>query len=398
MIRTHRRTIRLLALGTALCAASACSTSPALLDWDLRPEGAGAFSTADEARAATASRPAPDAKGIISYPGYQVAVARSGDTVASVANRIGIPPTELARYNAVAEDAPLNAGEVLALPQRVGSAGTGPGAPAGTPIQSGTIEVTPLSGGATDRAGSGATAAAPAKPGVLPGGVEPVRHRVERGETAYTIARLYRVPVQSLAEWNGLGPDLSVREGQYLLIPVPQGTGAALLSGPVTVQPGEGSPTPPPPSASKPLPAEKLAPAAQPAPDTPPSPDLKKDRTAASAARFAMPVDGAILKGFDGRKNPGIDIGAPAGSPVRAAADGTVAATTKDINQVPVIIIRHADNILTVYGNVDGIKVGKGDTVKRGQTIAAVRAGNPAQVRFEVRNGIAAEDPMPYLQ
>ena len=46
---------------------------------------------------------------------------------------------------------------------------------------------------------------------------------MQRGETAYTIARLYNVSAKSLAEWNGLGPDLAVREGQYLLIPVVAG-------------------------------------------------------------------------------------------------------------------------------------------------------------------------------
>ena len=125
---------------------------------------------------------------------------------------------------------------------------------------------------------------------------------------------------------------------------------------------------------------------------------MEKDRTAASAARFALPVDGAILRGFDGKKNFGIDIGAPAGSTVRAAADGTVAAITRDTNQIPVLIIRHADNILTVYGNVDGIKVAKGDRVKRGEPIAAVSAGDPSQLHFEVRSGIEAVDPMPYLE
>ena len=50
--------------------------------------------------------------------------------------------------------------------------------------------------------------------------IDPVRHRVESGETAYSIARLYGVSVTALASWNGLGPDLAVRENQELLIPI----------------------------------------------------------------------------------------------------------------------------------------------------------------------------------
>ncbi|MDX1743214.1 MAG: peptidase M23, partial [Ruegeria sp.] len=56
------------------------------LDYDLRGN-VGGFSTTDAAQAATASRPAPDARGVISYPTYQVVVARRGDTVADVAAR-----------------------------------------------------------------------------------------------------------------------------------------------------------------------------------------------------------------------------------------------------------------------------------------------------------------------
>jgi murein DD-endopeptidase MepM/ murein hydrolase activator NlpD len=305
-------------------------------------------------------------------------------------------PAELATYNAMPPNAPLNAGEILALPRRVDASATRTaGATAGAPIQSGTIEVTSLASGAINRAQSGGTATAPVPAPLAPGGVEPIRHRVERGETTYSIARLYNVSAKSLAEWNGLGPDLAVREGQYLLIPVSLDGGAPVE---VLTQPGQGSPTPPPPSAAKPLPAEKVTPAARPAPETPPSPNLEEERSAASAARFAMPADGSIMRGFVAKKNPGIDIGAAAGSPVKAAADGTVAAITKDTDQVPILVLRHADNILTVYANIDGIKVAKGDTVKRGQTIAVVRAGSPSFLHFEVRNGIDAVDPMPYLE
>ncbi len=387
--------LRFLTLGTALGVLAACSDT-GTLDWDLRPQGQGAYSTAEAARSATANRPAPDARGVISYPGYQVAVARRGDTVASVAARVGIPPGELASYNAVSPDAILNNGEVLALPRRVGeSAPGGTGSMAGTPIQSGTIEVTALASSAIDRAQASGTGSASAPAPIAPGGVEPIRHRVQRGETAYTIARLYNVSAKSLAEWNGLGPDLAVREGQYLLIPVVTDAGPA--TEPLT-QPGTGTPTPPPPSAAKPLPDEKVTPAAQPAPDTPASPDMGKQRTGASATRFVMPASGSIIRGFDGSKNKGIDIGAPAGSPVKAADAGVVAALTVDTNQVPTLILRHAGNILTVYASIDAISVKKGDKVARGQTIAKVRNVNPAFLHFEVRKGVDAVDPVPYLE
>ena len=48
---------------------------------------------------------------------------------------------------------------------------------------------------------------------------EPIRHKVSRGETAFTISRLYNVSIRSLAEWNGLDSNFTIREDQYLLIP-----------------------------------------------------------------------------------------------------------------------------------------------------------------------------------
>lgn len=86
---------RLLALLPLAGVLAACQ-SP--LDYDLRGQ-LGAFNTATAAQSATSSRPAPDGRGLITYPSYQVAVAQRGDTVSDVAARIGLPPEEVARYN-----------------------------------------------------------------------------------------------------------------------------------------------------------------------------------------------------------------------------------------------------------------------------------------------------------
>ena len=382
---------------TALMALSACTNSG--LDWDLRG-GNGALDTSDAALQATGPRPTPDGRGVISYPGYQVAVARRGDTVASIAARIGMDAGQLAKYNALQPGDSLREGEVLALPSRVGAA------PAGG-VMGGVIGATPpsTSGGPVDVSTIATTAldrvdaSAPAKPpaATVIGGNEPVRHRVARGETAFSIARNYNVSAKSLADWNGLGADLGVREGQMLIIPV-AGAKAPVVAAPKETVPGAGSPTPTPPSAKKPLPDETVAPASEKPKATPASPDLGTERTKATAAAYAMPVQGKIIRGYAKGKNDGIDISASAGAAVQAAAAGSVAAVTKDTTGTTIVVIRHADGMLTVYGGVDGLKVKKGDKVTRGQTIAAVRAGNPALVHFEVRKGVESTDPMAYLQ
>lgn len=364
---------------------SACSNSTAL-DWDLR-SGAGSLDTSDAALDTSDARPNADQRGVISYPGYQVAEARRGDTVASMAARVGISADELARYNALRPEDTLRAGEIVALPGRVATSSTdSTGAVIGG---ANSVDVASIATTALDRVGTDSQPVA--RSGSLG---EPLRHKVARGETAFSIARTYNVSAKSLADWNGLGPDLAVREGQFLIIPTAGAVAPALSD----TAPGSGTPTPTPPSAKKPLPDEEVAPAAAKPKAIPASPDLGTDRTAASAARFVMPVNGKIIRGYVKKTNDGIDIAAPAGTVVIAAAAGTVAAVTKDTSGIPIIVIRHADGVLTVYAGVDGVTLTKGAAVKRGQAIAVVRTGSPSFLHFEVRQGVDSVDPMPYLQ
>ncbi|UWQ27385.1 peptidoglycan DD-metalloendopeptidase family protein [Leisingera sp. M523] len=373
------------------------------LDYDLRGQ-LGAFNTAGAAQTATANRPSPDARGLISYPSYQVAVAQRGDTVSDVAARIGLPPAEVARFNGMETSDKMRQGEVLALPRR---------APDSLPgsATAGSVDIATLAGQAIDTApltspnpGSVTpTAIQPVpkpQPPKVQAGPEPVRHKVKRGETAYTISRLYQVPVKSLAEWNGLGSDFAVREGQFLLIPLkeePAPRPAPAAAAVAVTEPGAGSETPVPPSASQPLPEEKVEPAAvKPAAETLPKPELPKP-TRASSAAMAYPVQGKIVKTYSKGRNDGIDIAAAAGAPVNAAEAGTVAAITKDSNNVPIVVIRHSQKLLTVYQNVGNITVKKGESVVRGQRIASLRGGDDAYVHFEVRDGFESIDPLSYL-
>lgn len=369
----------------ALALMAGCGGNP--FDIDLRGH-TGQFSTAEAAQS-IASRPAADSRGVISYPNYQVAVAQQNDTVTAIAGRVGIPAEELARYNGIDANVKLRGGEIIALPRRVAESSG----------QSGGTDIASLAGSAIDSAAprssvitsplDPAPSAAPAPAAAE--GAEPARHKVARGETAYTIARLYGIPVKALAEWNGLGSDFAVREGQVLLIPE-AGTAPQADSTPSSTRPGEGSPTPTPPSSSKPLPEDK------PEPEAPaikvPEPTL----STSSSSRMDYPVKGKIARAYSKGRNDGIDIAGASGDPVHAAADGTVAAITSSADQVPIIVVRHPDSLLTVYANVEQIKVQKGDSVKRGQQIAQLRGGDNSYVHFEVRNGFDSVDPMPYLE
>ena len=411
LTRGGRTLRRLMLAGTALGLLAACDRP---LDFDMRGNFGNTLDTAEAARQPVANRPAPDARGVISYPNYQVAVARRGDTVTDVASRVGISAEELARFNGLRPADTLRPDEVVALPRRVAEPSPATGG-FGT-VQAPGTDITSLASSAIDRSDAAAVstttlppagggmitpvASAPAPAATTPRpqvGQEPTRHQVKRGETAFTISRLYNVSVRSLAEWNGLGADYTIREGQFLLIPVPDTQAPARPAAAVVTAPGAGSPTPVPPSAATPLPTETTRPAAAPAPATT-APNLGAAQTAPSRnAQLATPVQGTIIRDYQKGKNDGLDIQAPAGTAIVAAEGGTVAAITASADQIPIIVIRHPDNLLTVYANVEGAVVKKDDKVTRGQKIAQIRSGSSNYLHFEVRKGFDSVDPTPYL-
>ncbi|MBP0480958.1 M23 family metallopeptidase [Sagittula salina] len=396
---TLHRSLSALALMAAL---GACTG----MDVDMRGRMGGPVDTSAAAAQATGTRPAPDDRGLISYPSYQVAVARRGDTVATVATRVGLPAQELARYNGLQVTDPLNRGEIVALPRRVsepspatGATTTGPLTPATT------VDVATLAGNAIDRspATSRTTTTAAAQ------GVEPIRHQVTRGETAFSVARLYNVSPRSLAEWNGLDRDFTIREGQFLLIPPTVGTASAQADS--VTQPGAVSPLPTPPSAATPLPAvdeKPLTPApitdtATPTPAPKPAPvaDIGQKQTkpaATTSVGMMMPVDGKIIRDYAPGKNNSVVIGASPGTPVKAAASGTVIHAGTSASGLTFVLLKHPDNMNTAYANISDIAVKKGDAVSKGQTIARIAAGESGSLEFRVLRGSESVDPMNYVK
>ncbi|MEP2532858.1 LysM peptidoglycan-binding domain-containing protein [Shimia sp.] len=407
MAFTPVKSVRLIMAGLCMALIAGCEDG---FDVDLRGGLGSGLDTTTAAKSATAKRPKPDNRGIISYPGYQVAVAKRGDTLSDVSARIGVPADELAKYNGIQPDASLRDGEIVALPYKVAepSAATG-GTGVIQPPQS-EVDIASLAGSAIDNAQPDVTTEAleptpkPVAKTKTQTGYEPVRHKVKRGETAFTISRLYNVSVRALADWNGLGSDFTIRENQYLLIPpadpeiekkaaaAAATAGTTATAAAATTKPGQGSPTPTPPSASKPLPEDDSVVRVE----KPESPDLGKNQSA-SKSQMGYPVSGKIIRPYSKGKNNGVDISGKAGAAVMAAADGKVAAITTDADDVTIVVLRHSDNLMTVYYNVDAVNVTKGKSVKRGQKIAALPAKD-SFVHFEVRKGFDSVDPMPYLK
>jgi murein DD-endopeptidase MepM/ murein hydrolase activator NlpD len=121
-----------------------------------------------------------------------------------------------------------------------------------------------------------------------------------------------------------------------------------------------------------------------------------------SASGFIWPVSGPITSGFGwrwGRMHEGIDIGAACGTPIRAAASGTVVYAGWMDGYGNITIIDHGGGMATAYGHQSAIYVG-GGSVSQGQTIGAVGStghSTGCHLHFEVRvNGIPV-DPLNYL-
>ena len=119
------------------------------------------------------------------------------------------------------------------------------------------------------------------------------------------------------------------------------------------------------------------------------------------------PVTGTITSRFGSkesiRKNAhkGIDIGAPNGTTIYAAADGKVTyATYNSGGYGNLVIISHGNGIETYYGHCSKIYVKKGQTVSAGDSIAAVGStgrstGN--HLHFEIRQNDSQINPQKYV-
>ncbi|NPV79315.1 MAG: peptidoglycan DD-metalloendopeptidase family protein [Firmicutes bacterium] len=125
---------------------------------------------------------------------------------------------------------------------------------------------------------------------------------------------------------------------------------------------------------------------------------------------FVMPVRGRISSDFGNRMHPilhqarfhsGIDIAAPQGSPVVAAADGTVIYSGWISGYGNTVIIDHGGGLSTLYGHNSVLLASNGDWVKKGQLIARVGATGLAtgpHVHFEVREEGVPVSPWKWLR
>lgn len=131
-----------------------------------------------------------------------------------------------------------------------------------------------------------------------------------------------------------------------------------------------------------------------------------------SNAPSLWPVIGPITSSFGQREDPvlhngegefhtGIDISVPRGTPIRAAADGTVRSAAMENGYGRQVVIDHGNNIETCYAHLSGFAVMEGQNVVRGQVIGYVGVSGRttgANLHYEVRIHNTPVNPHKYLR
>jgi murein DD-endopeptidase MepM/ murein hydrolase activator NlpD len=123
---------------------------------------------------------------------------------------------------------------------------------------------------------------------------------------------------------------------------------------------------------------------------------------APSSSGFIWPVSGPVTSGFGwrwGRMHEGIDIGAACGTPIRAAASGTIVYAGWMDGYGNIVVIDHGGGMGTAYAHQSAIYIG-GGSVSQGQTIGAVGStghSTGCHLHFEVRVNGTPVNPLSYL-
>ena len=208
-------------------------------------------------------------------------------------------------------------------------------------------------------------------------GARQLIHTVRAGDTLSAIGVRYGIPFREISHLNNLADPDKIRVGQRLRIPH---GGADSLK---TAQ-------------SQPAPARRgrMAVGEQ-------KRGLRRPHLA--RGRFIWPAKGVMTSRYGPRNNSfhdGIDIAAPVGTPVVAAAPGEVIYSGVLRGYGKVIIVRHGNGYASVYAHNSAHYVKQGQPVKQGQRIAAVgktgRATGP-NLHFEIRRHNKAQDPLKLL-
>jgi len=208
---------------------------------------------------------------------------------------------------------------------------------------------------------SGANIKAGQKLKILP--VSGVAHKVEGGDTIYSISKKYQANAQAIVDFpfNDVGDDFALSTGQVLIVP-------------------DGAP----PEKPKPAPTQYLA-------------QQNIPVEALGSAQFIWPAAGGISQYFSWY-HPGLDISNLSGGPIHASDSGTVivAGWVDNYGYGNRVEIDHGNGFMTRYAHLSAIYVSPGQKVSKGDVIGVMGStgrSTGTHLHFEIRKDGTALNP-----
>jgi murein DD-endopeptidase MepM/ murein hydrolase activator NlpD len=337
---------------------------------------------------------------------------RPGETIATLADRYGVPQKELLKANGLSQASDAAPGQLVIIPTFGGpnaarAAADTSGLPTDgrKPVLPGDQQqnVAVLPGAQNSREKQQVSASAATGKSLTGAGEGAGSYIVKPGDSLARIAKANGVSVDELKKANSLTTG-NIRIGQALAIPakgVKQTTTAQVAS----VQAADPVKTASVPANGQP--AEYTAPAA-----TKSVTEVASAKPESAApemtgiGKYRWPVRGAVIANFganiDGKRSDGIAISVPQGTPIKAAENGVVIYAGNGLKELGnTVLVRHDDGKVTVYGHADTLSVQRGQKVQRGQTIATSgMTGNVKRpmLHFEVRKDAAPVNPITFLE
>jgi murein DD-endopeptidase MepM/ murein hydrolase activator NlpD len=219
---------------------------------------------------------------------------------------------------------------------------------------------------------------------------------VARGDTLSAVAERFKVSTKELASLNKLGRSKALRPGSKLTLPEDyEDTGAVSA---------RLAPSLPRATDFRQIPTEPgqdatLPPVGPPSQTTAPPLDLAQVK-AAGEGKFAWPVNGKVVQSFGSasasKTDDGINVATPVGTPVKAAAGGTVIFAGKQIAAFGnYVLLQHDGGFLTAYGHLDRLNVKIGQHVSQGEELGQSGQTGQAeepQLHFEILYAARRED------
>lgn len=315
-------------------------------------------------------------------------IVGSHDTVDTLSQRYGVPSREIMKANGLPTPRNLQPGQQLVIPRQVTQS---------APVVAAPATVAPA-------ARPVATAAA--------GGV----HVVNPGETLYSIARRNNISPAVLAKANNIPITTQLNIGAKINVPGLKRSAVAAAA-PATPAARVQAQPPKVAQAAPQVQTRQAAPvvvaeapvarreAANLATETKEIEKEARQDATGGLPSFRWPVRGRVIAAYgaktSGKQNDGINVAVPEGTPVKAAEDGVVTYAGNELKGYGnLVLVRHSNGYVTAYAHASELMVKRGETIKRGQTIAKAgqtgEVGSP-QLHFEIRQGSTPVDPSKFL-